>query len=99
MDKRLKKELRQQYKAQEQAEACRQMCLQPDQLRALLNYLGEQLFHLGIACDHTKSRTRTWASNEGLGPEPVLVSVRALGGYCDCEAAYNVRPHLFGWEE
>jgi hypothetical protein len=99
MDKRRKKELRQQYKKQEQVEACRQMCLQPDQLRALLDYLDEQMFQVGIACDHTLSRTRTWAANEGLDPERVLESVRSFGGYCDCEVAFNVRPHLFGWEE
>lgn len=75
------------------------MCLQPDELRALLNYLNEQLFQAGIACDHTLSRTRTWAANEGLDPERVLESLRSFGGYCDCEVAFNVRPYLFGWEE
>ncbi|HEY7309795.1 MAG TPA: DUF2695 domain-containing protein [Gemmataceae bacterium] len=99
MDKRRKKELRQQYKDQEQAEARRRMCLQPDQLRALLNYLDEQLFQVGAPCDHTLSRTHTWAVNEGFDPERVLESVRSFGGYCDCEVAYNVRPYLFGWEE
>lgn len=99
MDKRRKKELRQQYKEQEKAEACRQMCLQSDQLRSLLSYLDEQLFRVGIACDHTLSRTRTWAANEGLDPGRVLESVRSFGGYCDCEVVFNVRPHLFGWEE
>jgi hypothetical protein len=99
MDKRRKKELRQQHKERERAEACRQMCLQPDQLRALLNYLEEQLFRVGVACDHTLSRTRTWAANQELDPERVLESVRAFGGYCDCEVALNVTPELFGWGE
>lgn len=99
MDKRRKKELCQQYKKQEQVEARRQMCLQPDQLRALLSYLDEQLLRVGVACDHSLSRTRTWAANAGLDPEPVLESVRSFGGFCDCEVAYNVRPYLFGWEE
>lgn len=99
MDKRRKKTLRQQYKEREKAEACRQMCLQPDQLRALLSYLDEQLFRVGVACDHTLNRTRTWAANDGLDPERVLKSVRSFGGYCDCEVAYNVRPHLFGWDD
>jgi hypothetical protein len=99
MDKRRKKELRQQYKEQERAEARRKMCLEPDQLRALLNYLDEQLFRMGVACDHTLSRTRIWAENEGLEPERVLESVRSFGGYCDCEVAYNVRPDLFGWAD
>ena len=99
MDKQRKKELRQQYKKQAQAEAWRQMCLQPDQLRALLSYLDEELLGLGIACDHTLARTRMWAANEGLDSERVLESVRSFGGYCDCEVVYNVRPDLFGWEE
>ncbi len=99
MHKRRKKELRQHYKQQERAVACRQMCLQPDQLHDLFNYLEEQLFRLGIACDHTLSRTRAWAASAGLDPERVLESVRAFGGYCDCEVAFNVTPDLFGWEE
>src|SRR5579864_7059473 len=98
VDRRRKKELRQQYKQREQVEARRQMCLDPDQLRALLNFLDEQLFHVGIACDHTLSRTRTWAAKEGLDPERVLESVRSFGGYCDCEVVMNVSPDLFGWD-
>lgn len=99
MDNRRKKEFRQQYKDREKAESCRQMCLQPDQLRSLLDYLEEQLFRVGVACDHTLSRTRAWAAIEGLDPERVLESVRAFGGYCDCEVAFNVTPDLFGWKE
>jgi hypothetical protein len=99
MDEQRKRELRRQYKARERAEARRRMCLHSDQLNSLLSYLGEQLFGLGIACDHSLDRTRIWAEQEGLDPEAILESVRAFGGFCDCEVVYNVRPGLFGWEE
>jgi len=98
-DKRRKKELLQQFKQNEVAEARRKMCLAPDQLRDLLGYLDEQMFGLGIPCDHTLARTETWAKQQGIDPNNVLQSVREFGGYCDCEVSYNVKPHLFGWAE
>jgi hypothetical protein len=99
VDKRRKKELLRQFKARELAEARKKMCLQPDQLRALHGYLDEQLNRLGIACDKTLSRTRTWAEREGLDAENVLASVREFGGCCDCEVLLNVTLDQFGWEE
>ena len=99
MDERRKRELRRQYKAREQAEARRRMCLEPDQLRGLLAYLDDQLFRVGVPCDHTLSRTRNWTVQQGLDPERVLESARAFGGFCDCEVALNIRPYLFGWHE
>src|SRR5437868_4088746 len=98
MDKRRKKELRRQYKEQQFAEARRRMCLWPDQLRELRGFLSEQLFGLGIACDHTLSRTRSWAEREGLDPEQVADSMRAFGGCCDCEVLNNVTLDQLGWD-
>ena len=98
MDKRRKKDLLRQFKAQELAEARRKMCLQPDQLRALHVYLDEQLNRFGIACDKTLSRTRTWSEREGMDAENVLASVQEFGGFCDCEVLGNVTLDKFGWE-
>lgn len=76
MDKKLKRELVRQFKQRELAEARKKMCLAPDELRALLAYLEEEIFGLGIPCDHTLTRTETWARGEGLDVERVLASFR-----------------------
>ncbi len=98
MDKKQKKELVREFKQREISEARKKMCLAPDQLRELLAYLDEQIFGLGIPCDHTLARTETWARGKGLDVERVLASVREFGGFCDCEVAYNVTPDVFGWD-
>jgi hypothetical protein len=98
MDKRRKKELLRQFKEREIVEARRKMCLWADELRDLHAYLEEQLFHLGIGCDHTLARTREWAKRTGHDAEAVVGSVCEFGGFCDCEVYYNVTLDKFGWE-
>jgi hypothetical protein len=73
------------------------MCLFPDQLRDLRDYLDSTMSGIGIPCDHTLARTAEWAKKEGLEVEKVLGSVREFGGYCDCEVLFNVTPDKLGW--
>src|SRR5687768_4695232 len=98
-DRQRRKDLLRQFKQQELAEARRKMSLWPDQLRDLRAFLEEQLFRLGIACDHTLRRTRAWAADRGLDVEKVVQSVAEFSGYCDCEVYFNVTPDKFGWED
>jgi uncharacterized protein DUF2695 len=97
-NKARKKELLRQFKDREIAEARRKMCLWADELRDLHAYLEEQLFRLGIACDHTLARTKEWAVRNGQDVEAVVTSVGEFGGYCDCEVYYNVTLDKFGWD-
>jgi hypothetical protein len=99
MDSERKKELRKAFKDQELKAARGRMCLAPDQLRELRDYLDATISELGIPCDHTLSRATEWAKREGLEVERVLTSMRAFGGFCDCEVLFNVTPDKFGWTE
>ena len=64
-----------------------------------MRYLEEQVFQLGIACDHTLARTRRWAERNGFDVDGVLASVREFSGFCDCEVCYNVTLDKFDWEQ
>jgi hypothetical protein len=98
MDKKWKKELRKQARQREEAAARQTLGLLPDQLRDLHDELGRSIEGLGIPCDHTPSRTRAWATRNGLDLERVCEGVRAFGGCCDCEVVLNVTPDQFGFD-
>jgi hypothetical protein len=98
VDKKRKKELREQFKRREEAAARQTLGLFPDQLRDLHDELDRSIRGLGIPCDHTLSRTRAWATRNGLDPERVCEGVRAFGGCCDCEVLFNVTPDHFGFD-
>jgi hypothetical protein len=97
MDRAEKKTLRREFKLQEQAAARADLPLNADQLRDLLAFLDEQIFSLGIPCDHSLGRTAAWAEREQLNVADVVAGVRSFGGYCDCEVASNVTLDTFGW--
>lgn len=99
MDPKRKRELKKAYKQEEFASARQKMHLLPDQLRGLRKHLEASIGGMGIPCDHTLSRTTSWAKQEGLDVERVLESVREFGGYCDCEVLFNVTPDKLGWPE
>jgi hypothetical protein len=73
------------------------MVLAPEELKALLDYLDEQLPKHG--CDHTLRLTHGWASAQGVDPEAVGASTAHFGGGCDCEVLANVDPltQVQGW--
>jgi hypothetical protein len=98
VDKKRKKELREQFKRREEADARQALGLFPDQLRDLHARLGRSIVELGMPCDHTLTRTREWAARSGLDPERVCEGVRAFGGCCDCEVLLNVTPDQFGFD-
>ncbi len=99
MDQERKRQLRNQYKQQEILQARKSLGLFPDQLRELHAHIENTIYGLGIACDHTLSRTREWAETAGLDPEAVVRGVNAHGGFCDCEVVLNVTFDKFGWSE
>jgi len=46
-------------------------------------------------CDGTLRLTEDWARSAGRDVDGVAATVREFGGYCDCEALYNVPPDVF----
>ena len=99
MDPKRKKELKKAFKEQEIVDARKKMVLFPNQLHELRGHLDVTVSELGIPCDHTLARTTEWAKKAGLDVEKVLTSVRAFGGYCDCEVLFNVTPDKLGWPQ
>ena len=73
------------------------MVLEPEQLKALLDYLDERLPVDG--CDHTLRLTRAWASAHAVDFDELVKSVEHFGGGCDCEVLANVDPQtqVDGW--
>jgi hypothetical protein len=88
--KALKREARRQRREQEAAEWERHMMLEPDQLKALLDYLDERLGRR--TCDHSLRLTRAWGERAGVDWAALERSVLHFGGGCDCEVLANVDP-------
>ena len=99
MDKDRKKQLRKQFKEQEQAVARRALGLLPDQLRDLRAHIERSIAGQGMLCDHTLTRTREWAIQNALDSDRVVEGVRSAGAFCDCEVALNLHPHQFGFDQ
>lgn len=97
VDAERKRQLKQRYREQQAAEARARLGLSREQLTDLRDSLESNIWGLGIPCDHTLIRTREWAQKNGLDAEAVTAGVGHFGGFCDCEVANNVDPHLFGW--
>jgi hypothetical protein len=66
------------------------MVLEPEQLRALLGYLDEQLS--ATDCGHTLTLTEAWAGHNGVELAGLRGSLAHFGGGCDCEVLANVDP-------
>ena len=63
--------------------------LDPQELRALGDYLDERL--RADPCDHSPQRARAWLLRHRPGDsDRVLREFQARGGYCDCEIAMNI---------
>ena len=59
-----------------------------DQFRSLLNYVEEMIAMRG--CDNTLAHAETWARAHDVGWARLSRTLRALGGFCDCEIGLNV---------
>jgi len=58
------------------------------QFRSLLKYVEEMIAMRG--CDNTLDHAQTWARANGVSWARLSRTLRALGGFCDCEIALNV---------
>lgn len=95
MDQARRKELLQQYRADEHEQARRRLGLSEEALHSLLDHLDAIAEE--ASCDHSQRETRAWATSQGLDSDVVTEAVAELGGYCDCEVLANVTPDKFGW--
>jgi hypothetical protein len=93
-DKGRKRELKRQAKARMAEESAanweENMLLEPEQLRALLEYLDEALTE--ESCDHTLRLTARWAAEKDIDADALATSLAEFGGGCDCEVLANVDP-------
>jgi Protein of unknown function (DUF2695) len=95
--KRLRERARAKVRAASEAEWRDRIVLGPEQLKAMLDDLDEQLPKRG--CDHTLRLTLGWATAHAVEPEDLKASVAHFGGSCDCEVLANVDPQtqVQGW--
>lgn len=61
-----------------------------DELRSLVGHLEARL--ATVECDHDLTLARRWAMREGIDVDMVVMSLRRLGAYCDCEVVLNAPP-------
>jgi hypothetical protein len=94
LDQRQRKEMLDQWKAQQRAAARAKLPLPDDQLQALFEMLEAELFRHG--CNHSLRLVRQWLQERRLPVERVEEWLRNNGGYCDCEAVINARQ---AWRE
>jgi hypothetical protein len=66
-----------------------------EQLEALLESL-EAALEGSEECDGSFRLVEAWLRSQGLAPGSVIPLLRRLGGHCDCEVHYNVRPAVLG---
>jgi hypothetical protein len=59
-----------------------------DRFRSLLRFVDEMCALQG--CDNTLTHAQTWARANGVPWSSLGRSLRALGGFCDCEIGMNV---------
>lgn len=63
--------------------------LTPDLLRALFDYIDNQLGE--SECDNTLKHTALFLSQRKLESVRVISWLESLGGFCDCEVLANVQ--------
>lgn len=88
--KAIRKRGRAEARARESLEWDEHMVLEPDQLRALLGFLDQQLESTG--CEHSLRLTEVWAGQNGVELVALRASLAHFGGGCDCEVLANVDP-------
>jgi hypothetical protein len=83
-----------QWQAHQRASARAALPLSNADLEAMFDELDDRLEE--APCDHTLRFTTGWLNSRGFATTAVVAWLRDNGGYCDCEAAANVRDH---WEQ
>jgi hypothetical protein len=86
-DKRKRKEMLDQWKAENRAAARLKLPLLDQQMQAMFDMLDAELPRSG--CDHTLRLVRGWLKEQGLAVELVEAWLHQNGGHCDCEALAN----------
>jgi hypothetical protein len=95
-EKKRRREIVNDIRVREHAEADARRPIEKDVLRGLLAHLEEKLLvrlEDGTAasrCDHTLSETRGYLEAHGGWREEFAEWFAEFGGFCDCEVAYNV---------
>jgi hypothetical protein len=86
-EKRRRKELRRQLRAQERTKLEAGMPLSHRQLRALFDHLDAALAE---GCEHDLRLTRAWLRAKKLDEARIVPWLMEMGGGCDCEVLGNV---------
>lgn len=97
MDKKRKKELKAQFKNDEQEEIRASIPISVDNLKDLFTYLNR-----GSApeCNHTLRGAIEFIESRNLDLEVIIKWLGEHGGFCDCEVIYNVYDDvgdIVGW--
>lgn len=97
MDKDQKKNLKAQYKKNEQDNIRASIPMSIDELKDLLSYLNRES---APECDHTLKETIEFIESKQLDSDVVITWLGEHGGFCDCEVIYNVYGEvgdIVGW--
>lgn len=97
MDKEEKKELKAQYKQNEQDAILASIPMSIEELKSLLSFLNREE---APECDHTLKETNEFIKSQNLDPNIIVPWLIEHGGGCDCEVIYNVYDDvgdIVGW--
>jgi hypothetical protein len=92
MDKSQKKQMRQQWRDQQRAEARAKFPLPPDELKSMFDMLNIELPRQG--CDHSRRLTKAWLISRSHDVESVFTWLDDNGGFCDCEVLANSEQYV-----
>jgi len=72
-----------------------QYLLNREEVKGLFSLLEEKLINCG--CDHTLKHTSAWISRNKpeAQTEDIIMEIRDMGGYCDCEVLMNCYEDYF----
>jgi hypothetical protein len=92
MDKSQKKQMRQNWREQQRAQARSRFPLPPSELKAMFDMLDVELPQKG--CDHTRRITKEWLQSRNHNVDEVFSWLDDNGGYCDCEVLANCEQYV-----
>ncbi|TGE20456.1 DUF2695 domain-containing protein [Hymenobacter aquaticus] len=87
-DKQKRKEILAGLSAKHKAEKVANLPLPLTELKALFDYLDEQLGETD--CDDTLRLTQQFLESRNIPVAPITAWLDTYGGYCDCEVLANV---------
>jgi hypothetical protein len=92
MDKARKREVRDEWRAKQRAQARERFPLPPEKLRDLFDTLDVQLPLHG--CDHSRRLTHAWIESRDYDAAAICTWLDENGGFCDCEVVANSKQHF-----